>query len=482
MNSVPLPLQAHDDNAQVDRPSLQRIFDAQGGTALRLRSSTYRERLAKLEQLRRAVLAHRHEIVAAGAADFRKPEAEVEMSEILPVILEIADARKHLKRWMKPRKVRPTAMTLGTSSHIHYEPRGRCLIIAPWNYPVTLTLGPLVPALAAGNAIMVKTSEMAPNLSAVLKKLLRSAFAEDEVAVFEGGPEVAIDLLDLPFDHIFFTGSPTIGKQVMAAAARHLASVTLELGGKSPTIVDASANLEQAAKTIAWGKFANSGQTCIAPDHVYVHASVQDRFVELLRRAIVNAYGEGDALRSAPLTGIVNHRHVRRVIGLMEDARQRGARLLHGGESDETNRFVSPTLLTGIPSDARIMHEEIFGPLLPILPFERVDAVIEQINASPKPLAMYVWSNNQANIDALLTHTSAGGTCINHVMMQFLHHNLPFGGVNNSGIGNYHGEYGFRAFSHERAVLRSRVLVAKAFFPPATAWKRRAVDWLIRHS
>ena len=397
-------------------------------------------------------------MVAAGTADFRRPATEIEMTELMPVLMDISDTCRSLKKWLKPKRVRATAMMFGTRAWTRYEARGRCLIIAPWNYPVTLTLGPLVPAVACGNAVMVKTSEVAPNFSRVLARIIREAFPEDEVAVFEGDAAVATALLALPFDHCFFTGAPAIGKVVMQAAARHLTSVTLELGGKSPTVIDRSADLETAVQTIAWGKFINSGQTCIAPDHIYVHESVRDRVIELFRDCLNRWYGEGAAAMQAELGRIINARHTQRIARLIEDARSRGARVVLGGAVDVDAHFVSPTLLTDVPADAAIMQEEIFGPLLPIIPFRSVEDVIHGVNAAPKPLAMYIWSRDDAFTEQIIANTSAGATCINHVGVHFLHHHLPFGGVNNSGIGSYHGEWGIRAFSHERAILKTRII------------------------
>ncbi|MDB5969681.1 MAG: aldehyde dehydrogenase [Hydrocarboniphaga sp.] len=458
-----------------------RVFELQKATALKLRRSTVAERLAKLRRLRAVIMANRDAIVEAGIQDFRRPATEIEMFELMPVIMDIADVSKKLKRWLKPKRVMPTSMMLGTSSWVRYEPRGRCLIVAPWNYPLTLTLGPLVPAIASGNTVIVKTSEVAPHFSAVLVKIIRETFAEDEVAVFEGDATLAAALLKLPFDHLFFTGAPSIGKLVMAAASKHLSSVTLELGGKCPVIVDDTADIEHAADTIAWAKYANSGQTCIAPDHVYVHASVQDRLVARFKKTLDRLYGENRAALQAPLGRVINVRHTQRIGALLEDAKQRGAKVLYGGAVDEAEHFVAPTLITGIPRDAKIMSEEIFGPLLPIIPFTQIDEVITSINDAPKPLALYIWSRNSDVADRIIENTSAGGTCINHQSMQFLHHNLPFGGVNNSGIGSYHGEWGIRAFSHERAIVRTRVFLAKVFFPPYTNFTRKIVNLILKY-
>ena len=474
-----LPSALNSGNAS--EADIRRVFDRQRDTALRLRTSTHAERLAKITRLRDAVLAHRDAIRAAALKDFRKPAAEVDLTEILPIVMEANDARRHLKKWMKPKGVMPTQMMFGTKGYVQYEPKGRCLIMSPWNYPVNLTFGPLVSCIAAGNTAILKPSEMTPNLAAVMVKITREIFSEDEVAIFEGDAAVSTTLLALPFDHIFFTGSPAIGKVVMAAAAKHLTSVTLELGGKSPTIIDESADIALAAKTVAWAKYTNNGQTCIAPDHVYVHASVKDEFVRLVKQYIANAYGEGVAAQRSPaLARVVNERHTQRINALLEDAKARGAQVLSGDSVDAKDCFIAPTLLTNIPRDAKIMEEEIFGPLLPIIPFTNLDQVIGEINAMQKPLALYVWSRNEANIESVMKRTSSGGACINHAVVQFLHGNLPFGGVNNSGIGNAHGEYGFRAFSHERAVVRTRVMLARMFFLPHKPWVQKVIDLIMK--
>lgn len=460
---------------------IRRVFDRQRDTALRLRTSTFDKRLEKITRLRDAVLAHREAIRQAGEKDFRKPPMEVDLTEVLPIVMEANDARRHLRRWMKPKGVMPTQMMMGTKGYVQYEPKGRCLIISPWNYPVNLTFGPLVSCLAAGNTAILKPSEMTPNMAAIMVKITREIFTEDEVAIFEGDANTSTALLALPFDHIFFTGSPAVGKVVMAAAAKHLTSVTLELGGKSPTIVDESADLKLAVRTLAWGKFTNNGQTCIAPDHVYVHAAVKDEFVRLFKATLAESYGEGAAVKSSPfLARVVNERHTRRISTLLEDAKARGAKVLTGGVVDEKACFVAPTLLSDIPSDARIMEEEIFGPLLPVISYTHLDQVISEINAMQKPLALYVWSKTEANIEAVMKRTSSGGACINHAVVHFLHGKLPFGGVNNSGIGNSHGEYGFKAFSHERAVVRTRILLARMFFLPYKNWTQKIVNLMMK--
>ena len=465
---------------------IREVFERQRATALRLRTSTAGERIAKITKLRDALIARSEEIYAAAHADFRKPPAEVDLAEILPVVMEANDAIANLKAWMRPHKVWPTMLTAGTSGYIKYEPRGRCLIISPWNYPVNLTFGPLVSALAAGNAVILKPSEMTPNLAATMTKLVGELFPEDEVAIFEGDATVSQALLELPFDHIFFTGSPAIGKVVMAAAAKHLTSVTLELGGKSPTIVDETADLDLAVQNILWGKYANDGQTCIAPDHIYVHESVKDAFVTKCRAVLEKAYGaDAEAQKQSPhLARIVNRRHTERIKALLEDAKARGARVLVGGTVSEAESFIAPTLLDNIAPDAKINGEEIFGPLLPIYGFTNLDEVIARINADPKPLALYLFSRSNTTIDRVMGETSSGGACINHSLVQYLHGRLPFGGVNNSGIGNAHGHFGFKTFSHERAVVRTRVSFAAKLLAPGAMPDtlrnalRRLLKWL----
>jgi len=459
---VPSLSSVGDINARV-----RQIFDRQHATAQRLRSSTANERIAKITKLRDAVIAHAELWYEAAEADFRKPRGEVDLTEILPVVVEANDAIRNLKAWMKPTKVWPTMLMAGTSAYIKYEPRGRCLIISPWNYPVNLTFGPVVSALAGGNTVIIKPSEMTPHLAAAMAKVVAEVFTDDEVAICEGDASMSTALLELPFDHIFFTGSPAIGKVVMTAAAKHLTSVTLELGGKSPTIVDETADLGLAAQNIMWGKYTNNGQTCIAPDHIFVHESVKDAFVAQCKAVLEKAYGAGAATKDSPhLARIVNTRHTGRVKALLDDAKSRGARVLVGGEVSESESYIAPTLLDNISPDAKINSEEIFGPLLPIYGFTKLDEVIDRINADPKPLALYVFSRNEDNIQRVMTETSSGGACINHSVVQYLHGRLPFGGVNNSGIGNAHGHFGFRTFSHERAVVRTRLNLAAKLFAP----------------
>ena len=461
-----------------DPAQIRRVFESQLATALAWRESTAAERIARLKKLRDGMMARREDFYAAFQKDYRKPSAEVEATEFMPVLDEIRHAIGSLKKWMKPTKVWPTIASAMTSSWIEYQPRGRSLIIAPWNFPLNLCFGPMVSALAAGDTVILKPSEMTPAVSAVMAEIIASIFPDNEVALFEGSLPTSQALLDLPFDHIFFTGSPAVGKVVMAAAAKNLTSVTLELGGKSPVIVDESANLRLTAEALMWGKFTNCGQICVAPDHVYVHESVKDKLVEQCKAVLAERYGvTPQEQRNSPhLARVINQRHTQRLAGLLQDAQSRGARVLAGGEVDVATCYIAPTLIEQIPQDAQIMTEEIFGPLLPIMTYRDLDTVVSEINAQPKPLALYVFSTHKQRTRRLLAQTSSGGVAINHCVLHYAQGNLPFGGVNNSGIGNAHGHFGFKAFSHERAVLKSGpILMAKLFFPPYTGFKQKLI-------
>ena len=453
------------------------LFAQQASTALALRTSTARERVGKLKRLRDAVLSRRQAWYTAFAADLRKPALEVDLTELLPVVDEARHAIAQLARWMRPKAVWPTLATLGTRARILYQPRGRCLIIGPWNYPVNTLLGPLVSAIAAGNAVILKPSEFTPHVNAVVAELVAELFDPAEVTLVQGGANTAQQLLALPFDHVFFTGSAAVGKIVMRAAAQHLSSITLELGGKSPVIVDETADLQHAAELLLWGKFTNAGQTCVAPDHVFVQRSVKDRFARLCQDLITARYGATDAAveASPDLARMITRRHTGRVGALIDDARMRGATLLAGGRYDAAARYVAPTLLADVPADAHICTEEIFGPVLPIEAFDSIDEVIRRINAQPKPLALYLFSRSRQTQAQVTAQTSSGGICLNHCVQQYAHGGLPFGGVNQSGIGNTHGVFGFKAFSHERACLASGpLMLLRLFYPPYTQRK----NWL----
>lgn len=472
-------------DAAVSQEKLEEVFSLQQKYSLVLRSESYRMRKSRLLALRHWVLSHRDEIREAVFLDFGKPAFEADLSESFVVLSSLNQAIRNLKKWTSSVRV-PSGFTfLGTSSSIVYEPKGVCLIISPWNYPFNLAVGPLVSALAAGNTAIVKPSELTPNTSRLIRKMIEELFPPELAFVAEGDADVSRSLLKLPFNHIFFTGSTTVGKLVMEAASRHLASVTLELGGKSPVIVDQTSDLADAAEKIAWGKLLNAGQTCVSPDYLFVHASVRDRFLQLLRDKMIRLFDpqQTGLAGSGIYTRIVNQKHFSRLRSLLDDALAHGAKLYHGGDSLEDERFIGPAILTDVSPDARIMQEEIFGPLLPVNSFSDHSEVISFINARSKPLSLYVFSKDTKVQRKYMRETSAGSACVNDVVLQFQHPFLPFGGVNESGLGKSHGFFGFKSFSNEKAWLRQRtgLTSAKLLYPPYTPAKQRFLDFLMKY-
>ncbi|MBL9017694.1 MAG: aldehyde dehydrogenase family protein [Myxococcales bacterium] len=459
------------------------LFQRQRAHQATVKRSSAAQRAAKLMRLRDAIVAREQQIRDALYRDFRKNPAESELSEVVPVLVELKDAIRHVDDWMRPHKVGTPMTLLGTHSSIVYEPKGVVLIIGPWNYPFQLVIAPLIAAIAAGNCVIVKPSELTPATSHLLVELLSSVFTEDEVAVVEGDHVVAGKLLALPFDHFFFTGSTKVGRIVAEAAAKHLASTTLELGGKSPAIVDDSADLATTAKRLAWGKFVNAGQTCIAPDYIMVSEAREAALVDALRSAIAESYGatEEERKQSADLCRIINGRNFDRLKKLLDDSVAQGARVEVGGQTDAQDRYIAPTVLTNVTGDTAIMSEEIFGPILPILTYKSIDDVAPFITARDKPLALYVFGEDERRVDRLIAETTAGGTCVNNTLIHFANHNLPFGGVGPSGLGNYHGFWGFKTFSHERAVLRQgRLDMFKQLYPPYTNKVQKVLTWMRR--
>ena len=464
------------------RTAVQAVFARQQAARWRIAATSAAERMSKLRRLLDALMARRGEAQAALAADFGKGPGEVDLSEVYPVICEIRDALRHLGRWMKPRRVSTPLSLLGSAGRIMYEPKGVVLIISPWNYPINLTLGPLVSAIAAGNCAILKPSENTPHATAFIKGLLSDLFAEEEVAVVEGDADAARALLELPFDHIFFTGSPAVGKLVMGAAAVNLTSVTLELGGKSPVLVDADADLRTAARKIAWGKFLNAGQTCIAPDYVLAHADIHDRLVKELQLAVESFYGRDSAAwkKNPDFPRIVNAGHHARLKAVLEGA---GGKVVVGGEVDAGENYIAPTILTDVAPDSVIMQQEIFGPILPVLKVADMDEAVLFVNARPKPLALYVFSGSRKTAEELLSRTTSGGACINDTILHFLHTGLPGGGIGNSGFGKAHGFFGFEAFSNARGVLRQRTRFSAIqwMYPPYSPKVRKLIDLTLKY-
>ncbi|HEU5289385.1 MAG TPA: aldehyde dehydrogenase family protein [Cyclobacteriaceae bacterium] len=460
------------------------IFDTLQKASTGFRKEPTSNRKKRLEKLRIWIKANRTAIQQAIHNDFRKPAAEVDTTEIFPALDEIKLALDNLDRWTKPKKVDAPITMLGTRATILYEPKGLCLIISPWNYPFNLSIGPLVSALVAGNNVIIKPSEHTPHTSALIKKMCEEIFDANLVTVCEGGPEVSQALLKLPFDHIFFTGSPSIGKVVMKAAAENLTSVTLELGGKSPTIVTASASIKDAAQRIAVAKFINNGQTCIAPDYVLVDERMAPEFINKLKEQAQKLFSENDkSIQSSPhYARIVNQKHYDRLNILLQDAITKGSKLEMSGPVEPSERFIHPMILSLVPPDTMLMEEEIFGPILPVLTFKKLDDAIEFINKKPKPLALYFFGSDKKELQRVKQETSSGALCVNDCAIHFLHHNLPFGGVNNSGIGKSHGYHGFMAFSNEKPVLKqmSGFSAFSFFYPPYTPFVLRLINWLLK--
>ena len=455
-----------------ERADIDRIYEAQQRARARVGQTTARERIAKIRRLHDAVLAHRDDIHTALWSDYRKPAAEVDLSEILPVVQEARFAARHLKRWLKPQRVATPLTLLGSRSRIVYEPKGVVLIISPWNFPFNLTLGPLVSAIGAGNCAVLKPSELTPNAAACMQRILAEVFDEDEVAVVEGDASVAEALLRKKWDHIFFTGSPRVGQLVMKAAAEHLTPVTLELGGKSPAIIDRTADLDEAAKKIAWGKAINSGQICIAPDYLLVDESIRAPFVEKLRSALETV--------SRDRGWLVNAHHAGRMKHLFDDAVKRGADVVAGGTFND--RDIPPSVLEHVADSSTIMQQEIFGPLLPMQTYRDLDDALQAITSREKPLVLYLFSRDRGVKERVLRGTSAGGTVINDTLIHFYQLNLPFGGVGQSGMGKAHGRFGFEAFSNARGVLEQpwKFSGIQLMYPPYTKLKQKLIDFTVR--
>lgn len=422
----------------------QRRFFESGATR------DYQVRVQRLKQLKSAIAAHEEEFKRALKQDLGKPEYEAYVSEIGYCLYDLTETLRKLKKWMKPKRVKTSLLTQPGVSHIHYFPLGVNLIIAPYNYPVTLTFSPLTAAIAAGNTAAVKTSELTPACSEVTRHLIEETF-DPEVVVYISGevPETTI-LLQQKFDHIFFTGSPRVGSIVMSAAAKHLAKVTLELGGKSPCIVHKDANQTVAVNRIVSSKFLNAGQTCIAPDYVMVHRDIKEEFLAKLKHRVIESYGE-DASKSQDFGRIVSHNHFERIRNLIDLEK-----VIVGGQTEARSRFIAPTVMRDVTQDDKVMSEEIFGPVLPVLDYTGLNEVKEMVaNLPPHPLAFYLFSESQEIQDELVSEIQFGGGCINNCMLHLINSHLPFGGVGQSGMGAYHGFYGFEQFSHRTSVLKS---------------------------
>ena len=436
----------------------------------KVKASSVKERLAKIKKIEQYVLDPENQELLNKALwnDLRKSKNELLVTELSPVLASIKHIKSRLKSWMRDHYVEAPITMLGIQSRIKYEPKGHVLIIAPWNYPFQLVINPLVHAIAAGNVITIKPSEIASHTAGYIKAMVQELFEESEIAVIEGDVPVTTALLEKQYHHIFFTGSPKVGKIVMSAAAKHLCSVTLELGGKSPVIVDDSVNIKKVAGQIAWAKSMNAGQVCIAPDYLIIHQSKKADFIKEFQVAIQKFFGKGNESiqDSKEYCRIINASNFDRLTGLLDSAKSKGASVVCGGESAKDDLFISPTLLDDVTDDMRILQEEIFGPLLPIVTFDQLEEIPAIIQRKAKPLAFYIMSKRKKTIQYLLENSSAGGTGINELMISTINPHLPFGGVNNSGIGKSNGKFSFIEFSNERGVLKRKFADFKMLYPP----------------
>jgi aldehyde dehydrogenase (NAD+) len=405
-------------------------------------------RIQQLKKFKSAILNCEKNIAEALWLDLHKSAEESYMTEIGIVLKEIDYHIRHLKKWAKPQKVASPIELFLSRSEIYYEPLGVALIIAPWNYPFQLLMNSLVGAISAGCCAVLKASPYTPATAKVMEKMIIDTFPEHYIGFTQGNRDVNRILLEQRFDIIFFTGGADLGKKVMEAAAKHLTPVVLELGGKSPCIVDKEANIDIAAKRIAWGKTINAGQTCIAPDYLFIHSAVKEQFVEKYKKAIVGMFGD-DSKQSRHYARIVNDKAMERLKKLMQHGD-----IIFGGTVDETERYIAPTLIDNVKPEYPVMQEEIFGPILPVMTFDDIEQVIDYVNAHEKPLAFYYFGNNKSAKNVLYQTTSGGG-CINDTLMHIANHNLPFGGTGNSGMGKYHGKDSFLAFSNKRAIVNS---------------------------
>lgn len=431
-------------------------------------------RLEALSKLRTVIKQHEQELMDALKADLNKSEFDAYLTEIGILLEEIRFTMKHLKKWAKPRKVKSSLAQIGSKSYIYPEAYGVALIIAPWNYPFQLAIAPLIGAIAAGNCAILKPSELTPQTSALLSKLISSHFPEEYISVVEGDAETSTALLSEKLDYIFFTGSVPVGKIIMEAASKNLTPVTLELGGKSPCIVHDDANLKLAAKRIAWGKYINAGQTCVAPDYLYVHSRVKEEFLKELMQAIQELYGE-NPIASGQFTRIVSEKHFSRLAKFLTNGTT-----IHGGRHDLSALSIEPTVLGNITWNDEVMQDEIFGPILPVLEYADLSKMIGEVTARPKPLALYIFTESEGVQSQILSSISFGGGCINDTVYHLSSPYLPFGGVGESGIGAYHGKGSFDVFSHEKSILKQTTRFDLPFRYPTTRDALKKVKMFIK--
>lgn len=463
-------------SANQDITSIDAMYNAQAALVCGGVAPDYRARRQKLKALLKALYHHREELLNALQEDLGKPKLETEVVEFHPTVAELKFALRNLRRWMGERLVPTPLSHLGSRSTIRVEPKGHCLIITPWNYPLLLTLSPLISAVAAGNRVVIKPSEFVDKTAKMIEKILKSVFSSEEVCMVYGDHHIAQHLLKKAWNHIHFTGSTPVGKIVMKAAAEHLSSVTLELGGKSPTIVTEDANVRLAAQRIAWGKWTGAGQTCLAPDLIYVHRSHATALVNGLKAYLTKAYNN-DAIQSSHYCSLIHERHFTRQQDFLQEAKDAGAEIVYGGSADVTSLRLEPTIVLGDLSNTAIMTEEIFGPIMPIMVYDSLEELVTELQQRARPLGLYVFSKRKKTINYILDRCPSGGVCVNDTILHISNPNLPFGGMNASGIGKSHGHHGFLDFSNERSVFeqRSPISSASLTYPPYTKWTQRLI-------
>ena len=456
------------------------VYERLRAGAERLRATSARERIQRLDALYAELLRRREDLQAAVYADFRKPAVEFDITELYVIKAEIRTVKRRLAEWMRERPVAGSLATFGARTWVRPEPKGATLILAPWNYPVQLALRPLVSAIAAGCSAAIKPSELTPRTAQVLTEIIEAACAPDEVVCLPGGVEVAQALLAQPWNHIYFTGSPAVGKLVMAAAARIPCSVTLELGGKSPVFVLPDARISEVAETLAWAKTANAGQICVAPDYVLVHSSQRDALVDAVAAAIARLYPDGT--QSPDYQNIVAPHHATRLRSAIDEAVAGGARLAYTAPGGETGPCsVAPTVLTDLPPGCSLLEEEIFGPVLPVVTYTDLDEAVAFVRARPIPLALYIFGRSRRSIRSILSRVPSGNASINAAVVHVSSTSLPFGGLGPSGIGSGHGRYGFDEFTHSRGMYQQVLPGAAGLLrPPYTPARRKLADFLLR--
>jgi len=458
------------------------LFDLQKKFQNRTIPPTPKERINQLTKIHNWLLENRNRIKTVIHKDFNKPFEEIDLSEIYPIISEIKHAKKNLAKWVKAKIIKKTLALLSHSAYIRYEPKGIILIISPWNYPFQLAIGPVISAIAAGNSVIIKPSEISKNTSKLIEEMVSNLFNKHEVAVVQGGKEIVAELLELPFDHIFFTGSTSAGKIVAKGAANHLSSTTLELGGKSPLIIDKTANFDTAAEKIIWGKFLNKGQTCVAPDYILFDKSIREILVDKLIEQVKNIYGQLKIEDNLHYAKIIDEQHHERLTFMIDEAISSGSKILYGGKFNRNNRFIEPTIILTNRNECSLTEDEIFGPILPLVEYSNLNEAINWINERPVPLALYIFTKSKQVEQKIISSTQSGSVGINEVVLQYGHQNLPFGGVKESGIGRSHGFDGFKSFSNERSYIKSgKINFTKFIYPPFNNAKRKMINILIKY-